>query len=58
MRATGMPICIAAMTVSTAALRSGNWHTAAEMASGKSVQPQLDLGDDAERAFASRRKGA
>ena len=35
MRATGMPICIAAMTVSTAALRLGYWHTAAEMASGK-----------------------
>ena len=34
MRATGMPICIASITVSTAALRSGNWQTAAEIASG------------------------
>ncbi len=34
MRATGMPICIAWITVLTADLRSGYWHTAAEMASG------------------------
>ena len=28
-----------------------NWQTAAEIASGHAVEPQLDLGDDAERAF-------
>ena len=46
-----MPICMAVMTVSTADLRSGNWHTAADIASGIAVQAQLHLGDDAERAF-------
>ena len=33
-RATGMPDCDVAITVSTADLRSGNWHTAADIASG------------------------
>ena len=51
MRATGMPICIAMMTVSTAPARSGNWHTAAEIASGTPYSRSCDLGDDAERAF-------
>ena len=35
MRATGMPVCIAAITVLTALARSGNWHTAAAIASGR-----------------------
>ncbi len=34
MRATGMPCCIAAITVLTADFRSGNWQTAAAIASG------------------------
>jgi hypothetical protein len=34
MRATGMPSCITAMTVSTAAASVGNWQTAALVASG------------------------
>jgi hypothetical protein len=34
MRATGMPICIATITVWTAERRSENWPTAAEIASG------------------------
>ena len=34
MRATGMPTCIATITVSTADFRSGNWQTAALIASG------------------------
>ena len=34
MRATGMPDCSTAMAVSTAPRRVGNWHAAAEIASG------------------------
>ena len=34
MRATGMPCCIAAITVWVAAARSSNWQTAAEIACG------------------------
>ena len=33
-RATGMPACMVAMVVSTADFRSGNWQTAADIASG------------------------
>ena len=34
MRAIGIPDCIATITALTALARSGNWHTAAEIASG------------------------
>ena len=34
MRAIGMPVCIATITVLTAPSRSGNWQTAAAIASG------------------------
>src|SRR5207302_9950710 len=34
MRATGMHVCIAALTVLTALARSGNWQTAPAIASG------------------------
>ena len=51
MRATGMPSCIAAITVSTAPLQVGELAHGRGDRLGHAVEPQLDLGDDAERAF-------
>ena len=51
MRATGMPICIATMTVSTAVREIGELAHRRGNRLRHAVQAQLDLGDDAERAF-------
>ena len=51
MRATGMPVCMMAMTVSTASASVGNWQVADDIASGMPCSRKLDFGDDAERAL-------
>jgi hypothetical protein len=50
MRATGTPICIVVITVFTRDARSGTG-TPPRRSPPDAVEPQLDLGDDAERAF-------
>ena len=51
MRATGMPDWIVSIVVAQAARTSGKGRSPPTIASGMPVEPQRDLGDDAERAL-------
>ena len=51
MRATGMPDWMVRMTALQAASTVGNGQIAGADRLGNAVQPQRQLGDDAERAF-------
>ena len=51
MRATGMPHCMMAITVSTASRKRGELAGGGRHRLRDAVQPHLDFGDDAQRAF-------